>query len=54
MLFTQWYTWVQGIVQAELIFLVFERKKERRGKSRGEGERGEGKHKLRDRSGKKI
>lgn len=28
MLFTQWHTWVQGTVQAELIFIAFERKKE--------------------------
>lgn len=55
MLFTQWHTWVQGTVQAELIFIAFERKKERRrGKNGGEGEKGKGRHKLRVGSRKKI
>lgn len=53
-MFTQWHTWFQGTVQAELIFLVFERQKEE-----GErvGEKGREERKAinqEDGSGKKI
>lgn len=40
-MFTQWHTWFQGTVQAELIFLVFERQKEEGERVERRGERRE-------------